>query len=170
MPPGLTEEALDIVWTGDEGQDFRKGVYAYGFFADQKRQSAPFPVSLWPAGTLFRSRRLTDENWVVIMWIVLPSSWPEPDQWCPMIERTLKALGDGEAVVAWCGLEGSFEVPPRLFDPDATSNGVYAMMVSGRFACSAQLGRTYESLSRADLIKFMDATSKSVGTQQARPE
>jgi len=169
MPPGRTEDALDIVWTSDQGQDFRKGLYAYGFFTDPKRQSPAFPVSLWPVGTLFHSRRLTDEKWVVIMWTILPGSWPEPDQWCPIIEGTLRVLSDDDAVVSWCGLEGSFEVPPRLFDPAATSNGVYAMMVSGRFACSAQLGRTYESLSRADLMRFMDAPNKLVGTPRARP-
>jgi hypothetical protein len=169
MRPGRTEEALDIVWTDDEGQNIRKGVNAYAFFVDPNRQSAAFPVSVWPAGTKFESSRLTDENWVVIMWTILPGSWPEPGQWCPTLERTLKALSNGEAAVAWCALEGSFEVPPGLFDADATYDGVYAMLVSGRFACSAQLGSTFEPLSRGELTEFMRLTNQRLGPPRAQP-
>ncbi len=160
MPPGRTEEALDIVWTDDEGQNFREGVNAYAFFADPNRQSPTFPVGAWLVGTLFQPQRLTNENWVVLMWTILPGSWPEPDRLCPTLERTLESLSDGAAVVAWCALEGSFEVPPQLFDPNTTYDRVYAMMVPGHFACSARLRRTYEPLSKDELMEFMRLTSQ----------
>jgi hypothetical protein len=163
---GITDEILDIVWPETGGQDIRKGVLAYALFADPTRQSPPLPADVWPPGTRFDSSTLTDENWVVIMWTILPSEWPQPDRWCPTLERTLSALSDGEAAVAWCALEGSFEVPPALFDPDGGRDEVYAAYVPGRFACSARLGASYESVSRAEMIEFKEHTRQRFGTDR----
>jgi len=102
-----TEEVLDMVWIDDGGGEIRKGILAYALFTDSERQSPPFPVEAWPAGTRFHSSRLTDEDdksYAAVYWTILPGSWPAPESWCAAIESTLKTLSDGDAVVAWCGI------------------------------------------------------------------
>lgn len=170
MGKGSTNELLDIVWPEADGSEIRKGVLAYALFADPNRQSAPFPVGIWPAGTRFDSSRLTDDDWVVIMWTILPDAWPEPDLWCPTVHSTLVALSEGEAVVAWCALEGAFEVPPKLFDPDVMPDDVYAALLPGRFVCTAQLGKPYESLTRSQMSEFNEATNQRFGTPRSQAE
>ena len=158
-----TEEVLDMVWMEDGGGEIRKGVLAYALFTDSERQSPPFPVETWPAGTRFDSSRLTDEDdksYAAIYWTILPGPWPEPDRWRATIESTLNALSNGEAVVAWCALEPGWALPPRLFDPDRMPNDIYAAMIPGRFVCTAQLGKLYEPLSREQLTEFMTETNR----------
>jgi hypothetical protein len=158
-----TEEVLDMVWTDDDGQDLRKGVLAYALFTDPDRKSPRFPVEAWPAGTRFGSSGLTDEDdksYAAIYWTILPGSWPEPERWCATLESTLKALSDGDAVVAWCALEPGWDLPPTLFDPDRMPTEIYAAMIPGRFVCSAQLGRLYEPLAREVMIEFMNETNR----------
>jgi hypothetical protein len=166
-----TEEALDAVWTEEDGQSLRKGVLAYALFTDPERQSAPFPLEVWPAGTRFDTDRFTDKDdrsYAVILWTILPGSWPEPKRWLPTLESTLHALSDGDAVVAWCALEPGLGLPPKLFDPDLMPDEVYAALIPGRFACSAQLGKVYEPLSRAVMTEFMNATNQRFAAQRTR--
>ncbi len=158
-----TEEVLDMVWMEDGGGEIRKGVLAYALFTDSERQSPPFPVEAWPVGTRFDSSRLTDEDdksYAALYWTILPGSWPEPDRWRATIESTLKALSNGDAVVAWCALEPGWALPPTLFDPDQMPEDIYAAMIPGRFVCTAQLGKLYEPLSREQLTEFMVETNR----------
>jgi hypothetical protein len=162
-----TEEVIGMVWD-ENGQDLREGVQAYGLFTDPERQSPPFPVEAWPPGTRFHFSRLTDEDdksYAAIDWTILPSSWPAPARWCETLEATLKALSDGDAVVAWCALYPGWDLPPTLFDPDRMPNDIYAAMIPGRFVCSAQLGKLYEPLPRAVMIEFMKATNERFAAQ-----
>jgi len=158
-----TEEVLDMVWTEDDGQELRKGVQAYALFTNPERQSPPFPVGVWPAGTRFHSTRFTDEDdrsYAAVLWTILPGSWPAPNRWCATLETTLKALCDGDAVVAWCSLLPGWDLPPTLFDPDRTPEDFYAAMIPGRFVCTAQLGKLYEPLSREQMTEFMNETNR----------
>jgi hypothetical protein len=166
-----TEEVLDMVWTEDDGQELRKGVLAYALFTDPERQSAPFPVAIWPAGTRFHSNRLTDQDdksYAAIYWTILPGEWPRPNRWFATIEGTLKALSDGDAVVAWCALEPGWDLPPTLFDPDGMPNDIYAAMIPGRFVCSAQLGKFYEPLPREVMIEFKNETNRRYNASRGR--
>jgi hypothetical protein len=163
-----TEEVLDIVWLENGGGNTRKGVLAYALFTDPDRESPAFPVGVWPAGTRFDSTRINDrddKSYAAIYWTILPGSWPAPDRWCETLESTLKALSDGDAVVAWCALEPGWALPPTLFDPDQMLDDIYAAMIPGRFVCSAQLGKLYEPLPRAVMIEFMNATNERFAAQ-----
>ena len=157
-----TEDVLDMVWTDDEGQNIRKGVYAYAFFTSAAKQSPPFPFDAWPHGTRANPSRLADMDqydYVVYEWTILPSRWPRRELWCRTLESTLRALSGEDAVVAWCGLlGGGFALPPELFDPDEMTDEVYAAMLPGRFVCSARLGKLYTPLSRSEMIEFREAT------------
>jgi len=157
-----TEDVLDMVWS-DDGQELRKGVQAYALFTDPERQSPPFPVGIWPAGTRFDSTLFTDQDnrtYAAVLWTILPGPWPDPDDWCATLENTLKLLSERDAVVAWCALLPGWALPPTLFDPDEMPEDIYAAMIPGRFVCTAHLGKLYEPLSREQMIDFMNETNR----------
>ena len=51
-------------WSGTrtEAGEFRKGVLAYGYFAEHHPAEPPFPAGAWPAGTRIDTTTFTDED------------------------------------------------------------------------------------------------------------
>jgi hypothetical protein len=69
-----------------------------------------------------------------------------------VLERTLRALVEAGASVAWCGLEGYFADPPLLFDPAQMSGGVFASYApSLGFKCASQLDGPLVALADSEL-------------------
>lgn len=61
------------------------------------------------------------------------------------------------AIVGWCGIEGHFVDPPKLFSPEEMSGGVWAALTcEGEFSCTALLGRPFLALKDDDLTRLHD--------------
>jgi hypothetical protein len=169
MRDSLTRDVLDVVWHENGGGEFKKGVLAYGYFADPHAEEPPFPLDAWPPGTRVDTTRFTDEadrTYAVILWTILPAEWPRPERWCETLHRTLRAFTAAGATVAWCAVEGSFRLPPALFDPEEMPDEVYAALLGDRFVCSARLDKRYEPLSRDEMIEFREETKIRVGKRR----
>jgi len=161
MRESRTRDVLDVVWHENGGGEFRKGVLAYGYFAEHHPAEPPFPAGAWPAGTRIDTTTFTDEDdktYAVILWTILPAEWPHPDRWCETLRLTLQAFTAAGASVAWCAVEGSFRLPPKLFDPDEMTDEVYVVLLGDNFVCSAALDKRYVPLSRDQMVEFREET------------
>jgi len=152
----LTEDALGVIWNGEE----RAGILLYGY-----RQGAgptdPFEVVLpWPDPNESRMMSLSDIHhdppvWTILEWTVLLSVWPAAADRLPLLESALAEVCRRGATVAWAGLEGHFADPPSLFLPEEMSGGVWASY-SPRIGlrCAARLGEPFGTLDDACLAEL----------------
>ncbi|BDR57678.1 hypothetical protein [Xylocopilactobacillus apicola] len=98
-----------------------------------------FPLSFWEKGTTAKKYKLFGDD----CWDLKVSGFPK--DWRKSLRETLLYFSE-EAGLSWCSLEGYFEDPLSLFNPE-TSVGYYAYAIKDDFVCY----RTYTSLSKQDL-------------------
>lgn len=155
-------EVLTVIADGE----FRSGVIAYGLRQSARTETPLFPHSAWPDGTSVEEYVLRGENWQVIRWDIEISSWPVGEAWEQVVKRTLSALLEAEAVVAWLGQEGVFSDPPDLFKPEYMTGGVLgAMTDSGELVLSMKPDEPLRSLTDSQLLQLRVA---SKGLSDAR--
>ncbi len=95
----------------------------------------------------------------VVVWDVAIVAWPTGQAWRDSVRRTLEALVDAGARVAWVGREGYFCDPPDLFDPTFMSGGVLAAMTSGgEFRCAVDPDQALATLTDDELLRLRAAS------------
>lgn len=159
----LTEHSLGIFWLVEEidksGSLLKyhqetDGIMMYGYWIGYLPDALSFPYALWPKGTLVKDHLLTGDNWTILEWVIRIIEWPARDMWQSILMKTLDVMCTNGAQIAWCGVEGHFADPPRLFDPEYMQ-GVYAYLAPGiGFVCSAQLGCPMEYLDSKQLTRL----------------
>jgi hypothetical protein len=141
------KDALKVVWTRAAFQEEVAGLNAYGVWPRGVSPVAEFPNEVWPAGTEVDPTILTDDEWQVLWWIVMVPRWPERQEWRSMTQRTLNALINSGAIVAWCGFEGAFEGPPKAY-----AQGIWAAdSLETGFLCHADLSGEVATLTSDEL-------------------
>ena len=124
MSKRLTRNSLGIFWRGEEVE----GILVYGFWDNTLAKEPVFPTKVWGSDVEWKTRRLFGDTWVVWLWEIRVSKWPSTSEWSNVIRMTLEAMKTEGAKVAWCGLEGFFVEPPKLFDSTIMSGGVWAVL------------------------------------------
>ncbi len=111
-----------------------EGILVYGFWDNTLAEEPVFPSEVWGSDVEWRARKLFGDVWVVWLWEIRVSKWPSPSEWSNIIRKTLEAMRAAGAKVTWCGLEGFFVEPPKLFDLTMMSGGVWAVLdIDGAF-------------------------------------
>lgn len=122
MTRSRTREALGIFWHGEEVDGF----LVYGYWPSSGVPEPPLSPRSWSDLVQWSPQQLTGPGWTVWMWEVRVWRWPAPSDWPSLIAGLLRGVLQGGARVAWCGFEGVFVDPPKLFDPLEMSGGVWA--------------------------------------------
>ncbi|BDR55772.1 hypothetical protein [Xylocopilactobacillus apis] len=139
----ITKDFLTIYWDSIVGDVPGQTFYVWGSELD-------FPLSFWKKGTVVKKNKLFGDDWVVWVWDLKVSSFPK--DWRKAMRETLLYFSE-EAGLSWCSLEGYFEDPPSLFNPEM-SEGYYAYAIKDDFVCHTDLDCTYTSLSKQDLMRL----------------
>lgn len=163
----LTEDVLRVFWTVEQKstdgsykkyQEEVEGLLFYGYRDQNNTSEIKFPLDLWPDGTHSKEYVYIEKDWTIIEWTVRLAEWPKPSAWCDTLENSMRSICQQGIVVAWCGTEGFFNGPAKLFLPEATGNSIYAAYLPAHgMACSANLNEGYQGLSTETLLKLRAA-------------
>lgn len=152
----ITEDALGVFWSGEE----QPGIMVYSYWQGQCPADVSPTVSVWPAGSQWKSYHLADVSqyppaWTVLEWAIVLPTWPPAAQWLTLLRAELTGLCDRGAIVAWCGLEGHFADPPSLFLAEEMTGGVWASYSPELgFHCAANLGEPFAALDDGHLAQL----------------
>jgi hypothetical protein len=120
----ITKNSLGIFWEGEEVD----GILVYGYWDSAVAEEPVFPNEVWESNAEWKTSELHDEKWSVWLWQIRVLNWPSTLEWIDRVRKTLEAMRTGRAKVSWCGIEGFFSDPPKLFDSAEMSGGVWAVL------------------------------------------
>jgi hypothetical protein len=141
-----TEDALFVMWDGDDGQVEVAGFEVGGLWATAGYPAVDSPAAprqLWPPGTEVVPWRMHGPGWVVPLWRFRVRSWPAAEEWRGLVQATLQSMTEGGAAISWLSPDLEFSDPPSLFSWEHTAAAISAPT---GFVCSAVIGKEVQWL------------------------
>ena len=160
----ITKDVLNVFWTMEQPlknqshvrqQDEVAGMLIYGFWKQPYTDTdCVFPLHFWTHTCAEKRYLYRYDDCHVVEWTLRIIDWPESELWNDMLRKTMEYICCNGASVAWCGLEGAYQEPHRLFVPE-TQDGIYAAYTS-RYGMMmhALLDSLYCELSDLELVKL----------------